>query len=72
MALWLLKTLFYFFNYFVFCVAEENERVQIRVYHGSDDLFQNYAPWGYFVRQPVDNRRSNYHNGYKQHADHWN
>lgn len=34
--------------------ANRYQRVQIKVYRGPTNYEENYAPWGYFVRQPAD------------------
>lgn len=36
--------------------TEDNERVQIRVYRGPEDAETHFAPWGYFITQPVDKK----------------
>lgn len=33
---------------------KDKNLVEIRVFRGANDEINNFAPWGYVIRQPVD------------------
>lgn len=33
---------------------KDTNRVEIHVFRGANDEANNFAPWGYVVRQPID------------------
>lgn len=37
---------------------KRKNRVQIQVYRGPNNEEEQYAPWGYIVRQPSDRQKS--------------
>lgn len=49
----------YIYFSYIITVIDAAGRVQIRVYRGPNNEHENFAPWGYYVRQPADSSHNN-------------